>query len=132
MPTYARALDSYHRTQVQASTPLEQVVMLYDAAVRFMGDARGAIERKDIPARRQAISRTLAIVGELRSTLDMNRGGEIAASLDDLYGYVMRRLLDAAMHQDAAAIDDACRVFDTLRDAWRTIAQAATASGSAA
>jgi flagellar protein FliS len=132
MPTYARALDSYQRTQVQASTPLEQVVMLYDAAMRFMGDARSAIERKDIPARRQAISRTLAIVGELRSTLDMNRGGEIASSLDELYGYVMMRLLDGAMHQDVKAIDDASRVVDTLRDAWRTIAQAATASGSAA
>src|SRR5580765_4099172 len=100
MASPAQALARYRTTQVQASTPLEQVVLLYDGAIRFMDVARDAIDRHDIPARRDALSRALAIVGELKSTLDMERGGEVAQSLDGLYGYVTTRLLDAAMHQN--------------------------------
>jgi flagellar protein FliS len=126
-------VDSYRRTQVQASTPLEQVVLLYDGALRYMGEARAAIERRDIAARRLAVSRTLAIVGELRGTLDMERGGEIAVSLERLYAYAQSRLLEAVMHHDVRGIDDATKVFDTLRDAWRTVATtAAQSKGSAA
>lgn len=134
MHTPDRALDSYRRTQVQASTPLEQVVLLYDGALRFMSEAHAAMDRRDIAARRLAVSRTLAIVGELRGTLDMARGGDIAVSLERLYGYVQNRLMDAVMYHDVRGVEDASKVFTTLRDAWRTVATspAQSAKGSAA
>jgi flagellar protein FliS len=118
----AQALARYRTTQVQASSPLEQVVLLYDGAIKFMDAARAAIDRRDIAARRDALSRAMAIVGELKSTLDMERGGEVAQSLDRLYGYVTTRLLDAAMHQNGQAIDECRKLFDTLREGWRTVA----------
>ena len=134
MPSPTHALDSYRQTQVQASSPLEQVVLLYDGALRFMGEARNAVERRDIASRRVAINRALAIVGELRGTLDLERGGDIASSLLRLYGYVQDRLMDAVIHHDVRGIDDAMKVVTTLRDAWRTIASSAreSANGSAA
>ena len=115
-------LNAYRQTQVQSRTPLELVVMLYDGALRFMTDARGAIERRDIPARRVAMTRAMDIITELRSTLDMESGGPIAESLDELYGFANRRLMDAAMKNDAKPINEVRRVFETLRDAWQTIA----------
>lgn len=121
----------YLTTQVQSSTPLERVVLLYDGALRFMAVAHDAITRRDIPARRDAISRAIAIVGELKNTLDMERGGEIARSLDRLYAYVLDRLLDVTLRQDPRALEQARRVLETLRDAWRTIATQ-PAAGSAA
>jgi flagellar protein FliS len=126
------AVDSYRRTQVQGSTPLERVVMLYDGALRFSAQARAAMDRNDIPARKDALSKAIAIVGELQATLDMEQGGEISASLDRLYDYVQMRMLDATMHKDPRAIDDARRVLETLRDAWQTIAAANASPGSAA
>jgi flagellar protein FliS len=96
--------------------------MLYDGALRFTAQARAAIERKDIPARREAISRTLAIITELQGTLDMEKGGPIAASLSALYVYITGRLLDAAAKQDLRPVDEAMRVLTTLRDAWADIA----------
>lgn len=118
----ASCLDSYRRTQAQSATPLELVTMLYDGALRFLDSARAAIERRDIPARRDALSRALAIISELQCTLNMEQGGEIAASLDRLYNYANMRLLDAAMRNDAAAVDEVKRLFSTLRDGWQTIA----------
>jgi len=124
MPVLARqAANSYLQTEVQSRTAIELVVMLYDGALRFTAQARDAIERKDIPARREAITRTLAIVSELQSTLDMEKGGAIAESLDRLYVYVNGRLIDASFKQDVGPIDEAAKVLTALRDAWVEIAR---------
>ena len=122
MATLTHAAARYRATQVQASSPLERIVLLYDGAIRFMDTAKEAIGRRDIPARRDALSRALAIIGQLKGTLDMERGGEVAASLDRLYGYVTSRLLDSARQQDARPIDECLTILQTLRDGWRSIA----------
>jgi|SRR6185436_19430738 len=122
-----RGLDAYKTTQVQSRTPLELVVMLYDGALRFIAVARDAVERRDIPARREALSRTMAIVSELQSTLNMEAGGEMAVRLDALYDYVNDRLLNAAMTNTVAPLDEARKVLETLRDGWSTIAEAGQA-----
>jgi flagellar protein FliS len=129
-----RALNAYRQTQVQSRTPLELVVMLYDGALQSLANARAAMERRDIPARRDALSRALAIISELQVTLNLDEGGKIATSLDELYSYCSRRLLDAAMKSDVAAVDEVRRLLTTLRDAWQTIAApaVATAAGTAA
>jgi flagellar protein FliS len=126
--TPQRGTARYRKTQVQSSTPLELVVMLYDGALSFMRIARAAIERRDIPARRDALGRAIAIVSELQSTLNMEQGGEVAATLDDLYAYVNARVLQAASENDVTPLDAAIRVFDGLRDAWATVAAQPAAS----
>jgi flagellar protein FliS len=116
--------NQYLRTQVSSSKPLELVVLLYDGALRWTATASDAMRRGDIPTRRHALSKAMAIVSELQSTLDMERGGPIASNLDDLYKWINSRLLDAIVKQDAKPIDEARRILETLRGAWHTIATA--------
>ena len=122
-----RAISSYRQTEVQSRTPLELVVMLYDGALRFISEARGAIVRRDIHARHQQISRALAIVSELQSTLDMKSGGKIAAELDRLYVFVRDRLLEASLKQDVKPLDEATRILTKLREGWAGISLASQA-----
>lgn len=126
-----RGLNAYRQTEVQASSPLELVVMLYDGALRFTAEARLAIERGDIAARRVAIDRALAIIIHLQSTLDLEQGGAIAAELHRLYDYVSRRLLDASMQNSVTPIDDARKVLQSLREGWQGAARAAKTSTGA-
>jgi flagellar protein FliS len=116
------AATQYLQTQVQSRTPLELVVMLYDGAIKHADLARDALVAGNIPVRRHALSKLLAIIGELQSTLDMDRGGEIAEQLDRLYSWAMARVMDAVVTRDVTPIDEVRGVLDTLRDAWRTIA----------
>lgn len=97
--------------------------MLYDGALRFVNDAREAHARRDLRARGKAISKTLAIIGELQNTLDMERGGAVAEQLDNLYTYINSRLLDVTIKQDLTACDEVHKLLSTLREGW---AQAAT------
>jgi flagellar protein FliS len=119
-----RGIHSYRQAEVQSRTPLELVVMLYDGALRFIHDARDAIARGDIRARGEAVSRALAIISELQSTLDMQAGGDIAVSLDELYGFVRGRLLEAGRRQQTRPLDEAISVLTTLREGWSGISRA--------
>jgi flagellar protein FliS len=115
-------LQAYRQTEVQSRSPIELVVLLYDGALRFLSVARDGFERGDIPARRQATSRLLAIVSELQSTLDVERGGQVAVTLDDLYAYMTRRIVEATVSNSAAPLDDVRRLLETLREGWQGIA----------
>lgn len=127
----ARALRGYRTTQAQTSSPLELVVMLYDGSLRFLADAERAFAAGDLQARATAISRALAIVNELQSTLDLAKGGEVAAELDRLYDFVQDRLLAATRDRHPGPIDEARRVLAALADAWRVLAAGPAAEASA-
>jgi flagellar protein FliS len=114
--------DQYLRTQVESSTPVELVVLLYDAALRFTAAARDAMARRDIPARRTALSKAMRIVAELQQSLDVDRGGTVAKDLDALYTWVMARLVKATTDQQVQPIEEARRVLSTLATAWRSLA----------
>ena len=117
-----RAVGSYRQTEVQSRTPLELVVLLYDGAITFVTAARTAIECHDVPGRTRAISRAMAIISELQSTLDLEAGGAVATSLDGLYFYITRRLVDASFKRDVKALDEVVGLLTPLRDAWSAIA----------
>jgi flagellar protein FliS len=122
--TLARGAQAYYQTQIQSRSPLELVVMLYDGAQRFLQQTVDAMQRGDLVAKRDSLSRAMAIVTELHGMLDLEQGGEVAASLDSLYTYMIERLTTANQQRDAAPVVEVMRLMSGLRDAWSQIAQA--------
>jgi flagellar secretion chaperone FliS len=127
-PPPARGAQTYFQTHVRSRSPMELVVLLYDGAVRFLGQARTAMVANDLVAKRDALSRCMAIVAELQSMLNMAEGGEIADRLDALYTHVHGRCLSANAECDPAALDEAIRLLTTLRSAWAELAEAPPAA----
>ena len=125
----ARAARTYYQTHVQSQSPVELVVLLYDGMLRFMRAAAEAIERNDLPAKGAALSRALAVVGELQSSLNTEQGQEVAAGLDNLYTYVTGRLTDANIKNDSTPVHESIRLMTPLREAWATIASPALCRG---
>jgi flagellar secretion chaperone FliS len=123
-----RGADAYRRMEAESRSPMELVVMLYDGAIRFVGDARTAIARNDVHARTEATRRALDIVTELQNTLNVEEGGDIARELDRLYSYISTKLLDVT-RGDAAAAEEIHKLLATLRDGF---SQAATPGAPAA
>ncbi len=119
-----RGAEAYRRTEAETKSPMELVVMLYDGAIRFTGEARDAIARNDVRARTEASRRAMAIVVELQNTLNVKQGGDIAQELDRLYSYMTARLLDVTKG-DGVAADEVYKLLGTLREGF---AQVVTAS----
>jgi flagellar secretion chaperone FliS len=128
-PTLSRGAQTYYQTHVQSRSPLELVVMLYDGALRFLEQAAEAMAANDMATKAQTMSKAMAIVAELQSTLNLEQGGDVAAQLDGLYTHVTARLIEANVQRDRAPIDEVVGLLRPLRDAW---SQIATGSASAA
>jgi flagellar secretion chaperone FliS len=125
--------DTSARGSVEGADRHQLTGMLYDGVIDRINQARGAMRRGDVPAKGMHFGRALAILGELRGSLDHSAGGTLSGRLDALYDYVSRRLLQAQLNNDERALDESIDLLTPLRDAWRQIRDAYLASqGSAA
>jgi flagellar protein FliS len=120
----SRGALAYRTVDAQSRSPLELVVMLYDGAIRFLGEAMEADDRKDQWGRARAVSKALAIVGELRSTLNTEEGSTLAVELDRLYDYMMNRLLEVSTKRDVSGLQEVRRLLGTLREGWVQVSAA--------
>lgn len=119
----ARATAAYQEVNVAARSPLELVVLLYDGALSAIVQAQAAVEARDLVAKRKALSKGLAIIDHLQSTLNMDEGKDVAEQLDRLYVYVTDKLIEFNVQGRAQALTEAHSVLTTLRDAWASVAQ---------
>ena len=108
---------------VAEEEPQRLILKLYDGALGRIAAAKGCLENGLVTEKCQLVTRTLAILGELRGSLDLARGGEIAAHLDDLYDYMIRRLLEANATNRVELLDEVATLLRELRSAWSAVAR---------
>lgn len=118
----SNALASYGKIANTEVDPLQQLVMLYDGAIKFLRLAADDIERKDMVAKANHVNRALDIINYLQSILDFERGGEVAQALDRLYTMVSMKVLRASANLDASALVGAAYLLSPVRDSWHQVA----------
>ncbi len=119
---YGNQAQEYRKNAVLGASPAQLVVMLYDGALRFIEAGRAAMRAKDITRQNEALQRAQKIVSELLSTLDHDKGGEIATNLANLYYFVLSSLMEANIHDKEEPLDAASATLRELREAWVQIA----------
>lgn len=113
--------------QVASADPKGLVALLLGGAIDRIQEAQGHLERKDVARKGEALGRALAIVGELNGSLDLARGGEIAANLNSLYDYVGRRITEANLRNDAGVLEEVSGLLREIKAGWDAMVAPATA-----
>lgn len=116
-------------SEVAYANPHRLVQMLMEGALDKVATAKGCIERKDLAGKSRQISWAMSIINGLRSSLDMEAGGEIAVNLDDLYSYMTRRLIDASAQNDAAPLSEVIDLMLEIKGAWDAMPESVRATG---
>lgn len=127
MAGYARSnLAAYQSVAahggVAAADPHRLILMLLDGAIERITSARGALASGATDAKNRLLHRAVAIVDELRASLNHEQGGELAANLGDLYDYCARLLLKANLENRAEPLDEVVHLLREIRSAWIQIA----------
>lgn len=109
-------------TSVMGADSHKLVAMLFQGALLAISEAKYEMQNRHMEAKGKAISKAIAIIGEgLQASLDMKAGGEIAQNLFGLYGYMVKRLVEANLNNDAPILDEVTRLLAELQGAWNTI-----------
>lgn len=124
-PTGSQSVRSYAdiglETQVLSASPERLITLLYLGARAAIGQARIHLQEGRVAERGAAISKAIKIVDEgLKTGLNMEAGGDIAANLARLYDYIVRTLLTANLKADPEQLDIADRLLADLAEAWQT------------
>lgn len=122
-------------SNINSADPHKLILMLYQGAILAIASARNQMLRKEVAAKGASISKAIMIIDEgLKSSLNMNVGGELAKNLANLYDYMGQRLLIANLKNDPAILDEISKLLSELKDAWEAIRPvvqgAAPASGA--
>lgn len=115
-----RAASAYKRVSLETSDSYQLVNMLFDGLLQSIADARAALKRGDVVTKCTQVSRAVRLIEEgLKPGLDVQKGGDLAANLNGLYGYCVLRLIYANLHNDDAVLGEVARVIEPLADGWK-------------
>jgi flagellar protein FliS len=116
-----QSIQNYKQMAVTTQNQGRLVVMLYDGAIRFLRQARIAIQNRDYPKRNTNVQRAQEIIFELNASLNMELGGEISKHLRSLYTFIWARLNQVNMKNDTVLLDRLTAILENLAGAWRQI-----------
>ena len=117
----AAYLSTRATSSVHDASPHKLIALLFDACHENLAIAKGAIERKEVKKKADAIKKAIDIVVRLQASLDFEKGGQVANRLDDLYTFCTNRLAMANVLNDSTMIDEVYRVISELKQGWSEI-----------
>ncbi len=91
----------------------------------LLGGALGRLARARVELRSgggDSLAAAVKIIQALQGSLDMERGGQLAGNLYDLYVYMLRRLEEAGVELDPAPLTEVSSLLETILDGWEAIA----------
>lgn len=115
------AAARYRGVQVATCSPLQLLVMLFDGAIRFIGEAEAALGTRDRARAGERIGKAHAILVELASTLDRSHAPELCDNLLGIYSFCMGHLLEANLHQDPKRLTEVVSALTPLREGFSAI-----------
>lgn len=106
---------------VKTASPHQLISMLMRGGLEALAKTKGAIDRNDKAARSNQINKAISIIMELQSCLDIEKGGEVAAGLNDLYLYMTPRLIEANRESSIEKVDEVIKLLTDISEGWAAI-----------
>jgi len=118
--------NPYLENMVMNANPVRLVIMLYDKAISSL---ETALELMDSPSedfdlkekKYQAMGKALEIINVLDATLNMEKGGEIAKNLREIYTALMDELTSQMFKEDPAKLERIINILKGLRESWEEV-----------
>ena len=108
----------YRNTAIETASQTRLVVMLYEGAIKFLSQAVAEMKVKNYEGQSRGINKAQAILAHLRDTLDFERGGSVACSLDQFYTLSLDTLTSANFYDRIDKVERVIEGLREIREAW--------------
>ncbi|NNF41327.1 MAG: flagellar export chaperone FliS [Woeseiaceae bacterium] len=113
------------QSNIEGASPHRLIQLMMERALAKIGVARGHMERHEVQPKGHHISDAIDIIEGLQASLNHKADQRMSENFDALYSYMMRRLLEANLHDDLAVLDEVAGLLTELKEAWDAIADEA-------
>lgn len=116
--------DAYQTTERSALVETEDshklVLVMFDALMKSIETYIDNIDVKkaDLELRSKHFSRALTIIYSLQSSLDFEKGGEIADNLFQTYEFARQMIISSIKDMDETGPQRALALLGEIREAW--------------
>jgi len=114
-----------------SASPARLIVLLFEHLEVVMRRAQTAMRNEQVELRVENIGKARAIVSELLTTLDIEKGGDIAIDLSMLYGFLQGEMVDVGIRRDAVRLGRLIGIVNTLSTAFALAAKQVDESAAA-
>jgi flagellar protein FliS len=113
---------------VADASPARLVQIMFEQILADLATAQGCMERiknnvpvSDVVTKGKSLGKAIRLISELDATLDMERGGQIAQNLRNLYLYMLDRLTQANVTNDARIVAEVASLVQRIKAGWDPI-----------
>lgn len=111
--------QTYQNNAVNTASPGDLTLMLYNGCLKFIKQAKVAIENKDVETKHINLVKAQNIITELMITLDTDY--EVGKSMMQMYDYMKRRLIEANTNNDVEILHEVEGYVIEFRDTWKEV-----------
>jgi flagellar protein FliS len=111
--------------QVADASPTRLVQVMFEHIVSNLTVAEACMERiegnlplRDVVAKGKALGKAVRLIGQLDATLNMEKGGQIAVNLRNLYRYMLDRLTVANIKNDPELVAEVLVLVRKIKSGW--------------
>lgn len=111
-------IAAYRHADTMGKSQIDLIIMVYDGAIKALETAAGHYRENDCEAGFEQIQKAKRFVTHLYTTLDLEKGGEVAENLSKMYVWVISQLCVVEATKEIDEIEAVVTVLDNLRSGW--------------
>ncbi len=108
-------------SRIEGATPHRLVQIMYEELLKALDAMAYATARGDYVQRGQHQSKVLAVLTGLETSLDFDKGGQIAVDLVAIYREARRLVVAGGRDSDARPVAEARAMIEEIASAWDAI-----------
>ena len=124
--TYNAASEAYKQAESiglsEVSNPHEIIQTLFKELIKSMSSFESSLNNKDmLEAKSNSFAKSLTIIYSLQTSLDFEKGGEIANNLFRIYEYSRQQLIQDLKIDSPKGVKNAITIIQEISEAWDQI-----------
>jgi len=116
-------LRSYQTVDTLGKSQMELVIKVYDGAIANLKQARQLYLDGNLQAGYDTLQKARKFVVHLYTTLDEEKGGDIAVKLGQLYTFIIEQINIVQATKNITGIDDSIIIMNNIREGWVQLAE---------
>jgi len=123
-----RGFSTYKKINTMGMSQLDLILTVYRGAIDYLDRAQTDFREGRLKAGREACEKARKCIVHLYTTLNMEKGGTIAAHLSRIYAYMIEQIDLGVASKSDELFDNVRSILVNIKEAWEDLKDKETSS----